>query len=284
MAASAGLSTLDRFARAVDRPEASIDLGEAALVIALDAYPDLDVEAYLARLDALARPLEGPIRAATPLPAAIEAINGHLFGDLGFHGNQDGYYDPRNSYLNEVLDRRTGIPITLSVVYMEVARRLGVDVVGVGLPGHFVAEARRGDHSALLDPFHGGQVLGLEDAQRLVADVYGGSVPFSEDLLEPVPKRAILARILNNLKMLYLAAEDAERAWPVVEKRVHLEPDSPIDRRDRGLLAHRLNRFDIARDDLRFYLERMPDAPDRASIRGSIDAVEAILRMMNRGG
>lgn len=280
MGPSADLSTLGRFARAVDRPGETIDLGEAALLIALDAYPDLDVPGYLAQLDDLARPLRDRIDATTPLPAAIEMLNGHLFGEIGFRGNAEAYYDPRNSYLNEVLDRRTGIPITLSVAYMEVARRLGVEVVGVGLPGHFVVEARRGDRGILLDPFHGGQALALEDAERLMEDVYGGVLPFSEDLLAPLSKRAILSRILNNLKMLYLAAGDAERAWPVVEKMVHLQPDSPVDRRDRGLLAHRLNRFAVARDDLRFYLDRMPDAPDRPAIRASLEAVEAILGVM----
>lgn len=280
MGASADLSTLNRFARAVDRPDETIDLGEAALLIALDAYPGLDVAGYIAQLDDLARPLRDRIDAATPLPAAIEMLNGHLFGEIGFRGNTEAYYDPRNSYLNEVLDRRTGIPVTLSVVYMEVARRLGVEVVGVGLPGHFVVEARREDRVILLDPFHGGQALAFEDAEGLMEGVYGGVLPFSEDLLEPVSKRAILARILNNLKMLYLAAGDAERAWPVVEKMVHLQPDSPVDRRDRGLLAHRLNRFALARDDLRFYLDRTPDAPDRPAIRASLDAVEAILVVM----
>ena len=264
--------------------EASIDLGEAGLLIALDAYPDLDVDAYLARLDALAAPLARRIDPAAPLPAWVEAVNGHLFGDEGFRGNEADYYDPRNSYLNEVLDRRLGIPITLSVVYLEVARRIGLDAVGVGLPGHFVLEARRGDQTMLLDPFHGGIPLDVEDCARLVEETHGSGFPFSEDLLVPVPKRAILARILNNLKMIYLRSGDAERAWPVAEKMVHLQPDSPIDRRDRGLLAHRLNRFALARDDLRFYLDHAPGASDADVIRASLRAVEAILAVLGPPG
>jgi len=280
MAGAVDLSSLERFARVLDRPDDSIELGHAALLIALDAYPGLDVDAYVARMDALARPLVDAVSDDVPLAAAVDLINGHLFGEEGFRGNTEAYYDPRNSYLNEVLDRRTGIPVTLSLLYMEVARRLDLEVVGVGLPGHFVVEARRDGDALLLDPFQGGAPLGPEDAEHLMEEVYGGVVPFSEDLLEPVPKRAILSRILNNLKMIYLGTGDAERAWPVVEKMVHLQPESAVDRRDRGLLAHRLNRFGTAQADLRFYLDRMPDAPDRAAVHASLEAVEAILAVM----
>ena len=275
-----GLSTLEQFSQAVDRPESSIDLAEAALLIAADAYPQMVVDHYLRILDDLAAPVHSRVRPDTPLTACVEALNGHLFGEIGFFGNTAEYYDPRNSYLNEVLDRRRGIPITLSVVYMEVARRAGVDVVGVALPGHFVVEARRGEDSLLVDPFHGGEVLTSEDAERLVSDVYGGTLPFQDEFLEPVGKRAILTRILNNLKMIYLTSEDADRAWPVVEKMVHLDPSSALDRRDRGLLAYRRNAFAQARDDLRYYLAHRPDAPDRGAIEASLHAVEAILSVM----
>lgn len=280
MEPSAGLTTLERFARAVDRPDSEINLGEAALLIAADAYPGLDVERYLRLLDEIAEPVQARLPKRVPLQGLVEALNGHLFGELGFFGNTEHYYEPQNSYLNEVLDRRRGIPITLSVVYMEVARRVGLDVVGIGLPGHFIVEARQTEESALLDPFHGGEALTLDDCERLVSDVYGGTVSFSEEYLVPVTQRQILGRILNNLKMIYLPGGDTERAWPVVEKMVHLDPDSPLDRRDRGLLAHGRNQFPLARDDLRFYLDRRPDAPDRASIQASLAAVEAILSMM----
>lgn len=280
MESRAGPAKTGRFAQAVDRPDGAIDLGEAALLIGEDAYPDSRPETYLAKLDAIAEPLRGRMRDGLPLPELVSSVNGHLFGDEAFRGNAEDYYDPRNSYLNEVLDRRLGIPITLSVVYIEIARRLGLEVVGIGLPGHFVVEARKGSGSLLLDPFYGGEVLTLEDCERLVAEVYGDASAFTEESLEPVTKRQILARILNNLKMTYLRADDVERAWPVVEKMVHLNPESPVDRRDRGLLAHRQNRFRLARDDLRFYLDHRPDAPDRSAIAGSLSAIEAILAMM----
>ncbi|HYM39771.1 MAG TPA: tetratricopeptide repeat protein [Thermoplasmata archaeon] len=280
METTASLSNITRFARVVDQPESGIDLGEAALLIAEDAYPGLDIPGYLRRLDEMATPLRERLGEDSSLWEMVQALNGHLFGELGFRGNTEDYFDPRNSYLNEVLDRRLGIPITLSAVYIEVARRIGLTVVGIGLPGHFIVEARRDTSSALLDPFHGGQPLDAEDCERLVQGVYGDSVPFSEESLSPVRKRQLLARMLNNLKRNYLTLDRPDRAWPVIEKMLYLNPESAVDHRDRGLLAYRMNRFAEARGDLRFYLDRCPDAPDRVAIRASLAAVEAILQMM----
>lgn len=281
MERTAPLSNITRFAAAVDRPESAIDLGEAALLIAQDAYPRLPVPRYLGRLDEIAAPLRDRVRDGLSLSEMVEALNGHLFGELGFHGNSEDYYDPRNSYLNEVLDRRTGIPITLSVVYIEVARRLGFTVVGVALPGHFIVEARRDTASLLLDPFHEGRTLTPDDCERLAQEALGDRVLLTEDQLLPVRKRQILARMLNNLKRNYLTRDEPARAWPVLEKMLHLDPDSLVDRRDRGLLEYRLNRFAEAQADLRYYLDRRPDAPDRVAVRSSLAAVEAILQMMN---
>ena len=274
------LSNLPRFARVVGRRDQAIDLAEAALLIAEDAYPGLDIEEYLERLDELAEPLRGRWREYAPLPKLVAALNGHLFGEIGFRGNQEHYYDPRNSYLNEVLDRKLGIPISLSLIYMEVARRLGLKVVGVGLPGHFIIAAVRDGTSLLLDPFDGGAVLRAEDCERLVQEAYGGSVPFAEDQLAPERMRQILTRMLNNLKRTYLGTDDPHAAWPVVEKMVCLNPESAVDRRDRGLVAYRMHNFAQARRDLRYYLEHRPDAPDRVAIQASLSAVESILSMM----
>ncbi len=257
-----------------------MDLAEAALLIAEDAYPGLDLDAYRQRLEDLAEPLRADWQEYAPLEEFVAKLNGHLFGEMGFRGNREAYYDPRNSYLNEVLDRKLGLPITLSVVYMEVARRLGLTVVGIGLPGHFIVSAERDGNSLLLDPFNGGEILGLEDCERLVEDAYGDSVPFSEALLAPVRKRQILTRMLTNLKRTYLMTGEVEAAWPVLEKLVCLNPESAVERRDRGLVAYRLNNFAQARRDLRDYLERRPDAPDRVAVQASLSAVESILSMM----
>ncbi len=274
------MSNLSRFARLVGRRESAIDLAEAALLIAQDAYPDIDVEAYLRRMDDLAEPLRDTWREYAPLPELVHALNGHLFGEIGFRGNGEDYYDPRNSYLNEVLDRKLGIPISLSVVYMEVARRLGLTVVGIGLPGHFIIQASRDGASLLLDPFAGGEILAPEDCERLVQESYGDTVPFSEEQLAPVRKRQILTRMLTNLKKTYVTMDDPAAAWPVLEKLVCLNPESAVDRRDRGLVAYRLNNFGQARQDLRFYLEHREGAPDRVAIQASLSAVESILSMM----
>ena len=274
------LSNLPRFARLVGRRDATLNLAEAALLIAQDAYPGLDIDAYLRRLDELAEPLRPGWREYARLEELVAALNGHLFGEIGFRGNAEEYYDPRNSYLNEVLDRKIGIPITLSVVYLEVARRLGLRVEGIGLPGHFLVAAERDGASLLLDPFNGGEIVTADDCERLVQESYGASVPFSEDQLAPVRKRQILTRMLNNLKRTYMSQDEPGAAWPVVEKMVCLNPESAVDRRDRGLVAYRLNNFAQARRDLRYYLEHRPDSPDRAAIQSSLAAVESILSMM----
>ena len=166
------------------------------------------------------------------------------------------------------------------MVMPDLARRLGLRVVGIGLPGHFLVAAERDGASLLLDPFNGGEVVTTEDCERLVQESYGGGVPFSEEQLAPVRKRQILTRMLNNLKRAYLGMDDAAAAWPVVGKMVCLNPESAVDRRDRGLVAYRLNNFAQARQDLRYYLDHRPDAPDRVGVESSLAAVESILSMM----
>ncbi len=274
------LSNLPRFSRLVGRRDSAVDLAEAAFLIAQDAYPRLDIGAYLDKLDGIAEPLRSRWQLYAPLEDQVALLNGHLFGELGFRGNREAYYDTRNSYLNEVLDRRLGLPITLSLVYIEVACRLGLSVSGVGLPGHFIVAADRDGTSLLLDPFNGGELLTAGDCERLVQDAYGSSVEFSESQLAPVKKRQILTRMLNNLKKMYLMRDDPAAAWPVVEKMVCLNPESAVDRRDRGLVAYRLNNFAQARLDLRYYLEHRPEAVDRGAVRSSLAAVESILSIM----
>lgn len=273
-------SNLARFSRLVGQRESAVNLAEAALLIAEDAYPDLDVAAYLQRLDELAEPVRPDWHEYAPLDDQVRILNRHLFGEMGFRGNRDDYYDAKNSYLNEVLDRRLGLPITLSVVYMEVARRLGLSVSGIGLPGHFIVAAERDGVSLLLDPFNGGEVLTSGQCERIVQDTYGSSVPFAQSQLVPVRKRQILTRMLNNLKQTYLTRDEPGAAWPVLEKIVCLNPENAVDRRDRGLVAYRLNNFAQARADLRYYLDHRPGAVDRAAIRSSLAAVESILSIM----
>ncbi len=273
-------SNLARFSQLVGRREPAIRLAEASLLIAEDAYPGLDIPGYLQKLDDLADAVRLDWREYAPLEDQVRALNRHLFAELGFRGNRDDYYDPRNSYLNEVLDRRLGLPITLSVLYMEVAARLGLTVSGIGLPGHFICAAERDGRSILLDPFNGGVVLTPQQCERIVQETFGSSVPFAQAELVPIRKRQILTRMLNNLKKVYLTRDDPEAAWPVLEKIVCLNPESAVDRRDRGLVAYRLNNFAQARADLQFYLDHRPGAVDRGAIRSSLAAVESILSIM----
>jgi regulator of sirC expression with transglutaminase-like and TPR domain len=188
----------DRFAELVAGPEASIPLDEAALAIAATAQPGLDVASYLGKLDALAAGCRTP---------TLDGLIAHLFRRDGFTGDATAYYDPRNSFLNHVLDRRKGIPITLSIVTMEIGRRLGVPTAGVGLPGHFLLRDKV-DPTVFVDPYNHGRLLDAQDCERLWRQQAGGQGEFSDDWLDPVGKWSILARVLGNLKAIYTAHRD----------------------------------------------------------------------------
>lgn len=188
----------ERFAELVNGPEAAIPLDEATLVIAATAEPGLDVAAYLGKLDDLAAGCRNP---------TLDGVIMHLFRRDGFVGDATSYYDPRNSFLNHVLDRRRGIPISLSIVTMEVGRRLGVPTSGVGMPGHFLLRDKV-DPAVFVDPFHHGRILDAAECERLWRRQSGGRGEFSPDWLEPIGKRSILARVLANLKAIYGARRD----------------------------------------------------------------------------
>ena len=196
-------SNVMRFHEIAARPEAALDLSEAALLIAREEYPDLDVGLYLARLDGLGSALRERAGGAG-MDATLAALNRLLFEDQGFRGNTESYYDPRNSFLNDVLDRRTGIPISLSTVYMEVGRRGGIEMEGVGLPGHFVVRVATPDAPLLVDPFHGGIRLTLDDCSR--SPIYAGR-PASRPTCSPCGRKAIWPACAE-LKGIYEKAGD----------------------------------------------------------------------------
>jgi regulator of sirC expression with transglutaminase-like and TPR domain len=261
MSALASPSPRERFAALVSGPEEDLDLAEAALLVACEEYPDLDPSRYLERLDDLAATLrtrlpEGPPRPdddPRPLAAALADL---LFREEGFRGDTETYYDPRNSFLNEVLDRRTGIPITLSTVYMEVARRAGVAVAGVGLPGHFVVKHRCGGFELLVDPFHAGRVLTEADCQERLDRIFEGRMKMEPRMLEAVSKTRILERMLRNLKALYAKEEDHPRTLRVVELLLCLDPQNLEELRDRGLAYAALDCYGFAVRDLTACLSR----------------------------
>jgi len=258
-----------------------MDLSRAALLVAKEEYPALDVARYLARLDTMAREALGGAPSGGDPREAIQALNAYLFQRQGFRGNNNDYYDPRNSFLNEVLDRRTGIPLTLSLVYMEVGRRAGVSLQGVGLPGHFLVKHVRGAEQILIDPFNEGVALAPEDCQRLLDRIFHGKVPFEPRYLDAVGPRQILSRMLLNLKVIYFNARQYAKAVSVVERLLLLHPACATEIRDRGLLLSQLSAFAGASRDLERYLRLAPGAEDSEVIRGHLRALRQRLVALN---
>lgn len=261
-----------RLATLASGPDERIDVAEAALLIAEEEYPNLDVPAYLRRLDDLALGARGHIRRDVAAAEQVALLNHFLFVERRFAGNNKQYYDPRNSFLNEVLDRHTGIPITLAVVYSEVGRRLGLPVYGVSFPGHFLVKYAA-ETEILIDPFHG-RVMGADESAERLRGVYGGQVRFDKRLLQAATPREILVRILSNLKQVYVGKSDFLRALACVDRILLLMPDAPLELRDRGILYHRLECFAAALRDLERYLQLAPEDDAAAVIRGMLPELQ----------
>ena len=267
---------LDRLNAAGARPDAEIDLGETALLFAAAEYPDLDLTREVGLFDSLARAASRAVDGDSPLGAA-NALSHFLFDDLGFAGNQRDYYDPRNSYVNEVLKRRVGIPITLSLVYMEVGRRTGVPMQGVGLPGHFLM--RHAEEPGLfVDAFHGGLLLSREECVQRFRDLTHPDEAWSDQYLAPIGKRDMLTRMLRNLKVAHLRRKDNERALLTATMLICLRPDLAEERRDRGVVQSRLGRYAEAIEDLRGYLDQAPASADAEAVRELVDHLERLMR------
>ena len=254
------------------REDEEINIAEAALLIAAEEYPRLDVELYIEKLDSFGEAAaERAIGARTPLDL-IAAVNATLFEELGFHGNRESYYDPRNSYLNEVIDRRTGIPITLTVVYIEVANRVGLAIKGVGLPGHFIAKHETDDGEIFVDPFNDGRILGTVECSELLSETTGGAVELELEHLTAVDNKQILTRMLTNLVGIH-GATDKRRALAAIDRILLLNPYSPRHLRDRGLLLAQLGEARSALEELERYLDLSPHAADADVIREQITAL-----------
>lgn len=273
--------TTERFATLARAPEGAVRLAEAALWVAATEYPDLDIPARLRRLDALGALAARAISPAAGTDEAAGALRRLLFEQEGFRGNAEDYYDPRNSFLNDVLDRRLGIPITLSVVYIDVAAGAGVTVRGVGLPGHFVARLERHGATRFLDPFNGGVVLTETDCRVLVERVQGQAASFDPAWLRPVGTREIVARMLGNLKAIYTTRGDWPRALRTVECLVALRPGALAEVRDRGAVHARLGDARAAIRDWEAYLRGAAGAPDAAEVRQSLRALRQSLAVLN---
>jgi len=235
-------------------------LARATLLIARIEYPSLDPEPYIARLDAMGEAARRAIAqhvdttADTSTLSGVKALNDYLFEELQFVGNREHYEDPRNSCLNEVLDRRTGIPITLSVVYMEVARRAGLQVEGINFPGHFLVRCPEQKGHLIIDPFHAGALLSEHKCRLLLQKHVGNEVAFSKSLLAPATRQQIIVRMLLNLKRIYVNMRSFPQARDVTELLLAITPSALSELRDRGLLAYHLNDVTAALRDLQTYL------------------------------
>ena len=271
----------ERFVKLVRGPEEKIDLAEAALLIAAEEYPGLDVPAYLARLDELAARVRRYVRVPPPAvdarnrdDVAMEALHRVLFVEERLEGDpiEERYhplYHPQNSYLNQVLDRKRGMPITLSLIYIEVARRAGLNAVGLSLPNHFMAEFRGEAMSVLVDAYNRGTRISAEDRSRL-----------PQDLFVPATKKQILARMLNNLKNAYRMRGPLPKALAAVERILVVAPS--VDQvRDRGLILAQMSLLGPAWFDLKLYARLAPDAPDAEATADTADQLWKQLGRLN---
>ena len=267
-----------RFVEMINRPEPEIDLAHAALLISQEENSQINPQSYLDQLDRWATSLTPRLEMAVAPEHFVAHINRFLFDEMGFQGNIENYYDPLNSYLDQVIERRQGIPITLAVLYIELARRVGFTVLGIGMPGHFLIKPATRKADFYVDCFDRGRILSTEDCERKIHDLYGGSLPFQKAFLAPLNRRQILTRMLYNLKSIYLQSSEYTKALSVVDKLLHLSPDAPTEMRDRGILHYRLGRFQDAVIDLQKYLLYDSEAKDAARIRQMILMLQNQLR------
>ncbi|CAN1213140.1 tetratricopeptide repeat protein [Tumidithrix helvetica PCC 7403] len=244
---------------------------EGALAIAWEEYPRIDLAFYRTEIDRMAEHLRPRIEYLTYPLKIIGEINQYLFAEQKFRGNETDYYAPCNSFITDVIEHRSGIPITLSIVYMAIGDRIDFPFVGVSLPGHFIIRPQREDVEIFVDPFHQGEILFKHDCAHRLTQVYGEKMTLRPEYLEPVGTRKILERMLTNLKHIYLRRGQAEKALAAIEKLLMLYPDNPMQQRDHGLLCYQLERFTEARLDLENYLERIPYAEDAGLIAKLIE-------------
>jgi len=256
------------------RPDDSIELALGALLIAAEEYPQLRPAPYLQRLDYLAERVRDHLGDETAAPVVLGELSRLLFEEEGFRGNAEAYYDPRNSYLNDVLDRRLGIPITLGIIYLEIGWRLGLPLHGVSFPGHFMLRYEGEALRLLIDPYHGGQIRFEDQAQELLDRVYGGSVRLQPEYLKTATRRDVLVRLLANLKTIHMNTRDDARALAAVDRILLIRPTAAEEMRDRGMLLARLERVEEAIGALESYLDLAPSARDASRVRLLIEELK----------
>ena len=253
----------------------SIDhLLEGALAIAWEEYPRMDLGYYREIFDRMVDDLQPRIAKMHYPLKVVQEINQYLFAEQGFRGNDGDYYDPRNSFITDVLERRLGIPLSLSLVYMVICDRLGFPMDGISFPAHFIIRPRHPDLEIFIDPYNKGEILFPEDCAAKLTQLYGYDIPLQPEYLEPVSIRRILDRLLTNLKLIYLRRREPDKALAAIERSLMLNPDVPTQWRDRGLICYQLDRFTEARIDLENYLQSVPYAEDGRVILQLIEEIK----------
>lgn len=261
----------NQFDRMVGAPDEEIDLARAALLIAATEYPALNIERELFRLDAIAEGVASRLEDDAPL-YQLNTISEYLFDELKFAGNHTNYHDPRNSFLSDVIERRLGIPITLSLLYIEVGRRAGVPLLGIGMPSHFIVR-HKDESDVFVDPFHGGILLSESECAERLKQVTQGALAWDREYLEPVSSRAFIARMLRNLKLVYLQRRNYERVLTTIDRVIALQPGAAVEFRDRGVVNYRLGNYLDALQDLTMYVESGDVVPDGVTVRRLMDQI-----------
>ena len=255
----------------------AVDLAYAALLIAREEYPTLDIDSYLDRLKEMAAAIQSRIKDPENPLQVIQTINTYLYKKQGFEGNEADYYDPKNSFLNDVLDRRTGIPIAMSIIYMAMGRLVGFPLSGVGFPQHFLVKHQTPDQEIFIDPYNKGIVLTPEDLTNRLRITSGGELEFRDHFLASSSKKQILQRVLTNLKAIYLPSSDYTKALGIINMLLTIAPWDMDELRDRGTVYYHLKEYKSALDDLETYLKFNQEAPDARQITRNVHQLKKLI-------
>ncbi len=264
-----------QFINEIDQSDERINLARAALLIAKEEYPQLSVERHLGCLDQLTEEVRDSIADEMAPLVILEELLRTVYTRNGFRGNREAFYDPRNSFLSDVLDRKKGVPLTLGIVLLEVGWRLGLPLEGVNFPGHFLVRYQGIAVRLLVDPFNGGRIWFEDQAQELLNRVYGGMVMVQPRFLKVSSRREMLVRLLTHLKGIYLNVQDNDRALATIERILVIHPTAAGQIRDKGTLLARMGRSGEALEQLQWYLDYAPDASDTGQIRTLVEDLRA---------
>lgn len=269
------------FARLVKRPEAKLDLARAALLIAAEADPNVDIDGEIHTLESWAAQLRAQLDPSWNNLQKLARLRNFVYEELRFRGDHQDYYSPSNSLLHQVMGRRLGIPLTLSIIFMELGWRVGMPLEGVGFPGHFLVRLAGEPLDLLLDPYQRGTSVHEEDCRQMLRDLSDGKLELSDQHLASVSKHDMIARLLMNLKSAYLRLQDDVSALAAVDRLLLLHPEDLDEVRDRGLLLYRLQRYVPALEALTRYLEARPEAPDRESMESHLRSLRGLIAQLN---